>query len=102
MCKASHGVVRMSSSRVRMGPRATIHGVSQPEVEQRAPDAAGPGDPHAEHREATPFTERLTRHLVLYGLALVALQLGFRAWALAGSWFYFDDVAFMSRAMDQR
>ncbi len=42
--------------------------------------------------------ERLSRHLVLYGVGLVVLQLGFRGWALAGSWFYFDDIAFMSRA----
>jgi hypothetical protein len=44
---------------------------------------------------------RLTRHLVPYGVALVVLQLLFRGWALAGSWFYFDDIAFMSRAMNQ-
>ncbi|NYD41552.1 hypothetical protein [Nocardioides panaciterrulae] len=40
------------------------------------------------------------RAIVLVGLALVAAQLGYRAWALSGSWFYFDDLAFMSRAMN--
>jgi hypothetical protein len=34
------------------------------------------------------------------GLALIAVQLAFRAWALWGSWFYFDDLAFMSQAMN--
>src|SRR3954467_4469145 len=39
--------------------------------------------------------------ILVGGLALIAAQLGFRAWALWGSWFYFDDLAFMSRAMNQ-
>jgi hypothetical protein len=38
---------------------------------------------------------------LLAGALLIAAQLGFRTWALAGSWFYFDDLAFMSRAMNQ-
>jgi hypothetical protein len=37
---------------------------------------------------------------VVIGVALVAAQLGLRGWALAGSWFYFDDLAFMSQALN--
>ncbi|QIG42648.1 hypothetical protein G5V58_07530 [Nocardioides anomalus] len=44
---------------------------------------------------------RRPSRLVVAGLALVVAQLVFRAWALHGSWFYFDDLAFMSRAMNQ-
>jgi len=39
--------------------------------------------------------------ILVGGLALVAAQLAFRAWGLWGSWFYFDDLAFMSQAMNQ-
>jgi len=39
--------------------------------------------------------------LLVGGALLILVQLGFRAWALWGSWFYFDDLAFMSRAMNQ-
>ena len=38
---------------------------------------------------------------LLAGAGLIAVQVAFRAWALWGSWFYFDDLAFMSRAMNQ-
>ncbi|MGB0101299.1 MAG: hypothetical protein WBP61_13555 [Nocardioides sp.] len=37
---------------------------------------------------------------LLGAVLLIAAQLVFRGWALWGSWFYFDDLAFMSRAMD--
>lgn len=41
------------------------------------------------------------RGVVLAGSAMVLAQLGFRAWATLGSWFYFDDLAFMSQAMNR-
>lgn len=49
----------------------------------------------------TPGVLRRPDRFVLAGALLIVLQLGFRAWALWGSWFYFDDLAFMSRAMNQ-
>ncbi len=38
--------------------------------------------------------------MVAAGVVLVLAQLAFRGWALSGSYFYFDDLAFMSRAMN--
>ena len=38
---------------------------------------------------------------MVLGLLMIAAQLAYRGWALAGSWFYFDDLAFMSRALNQ-
>ncbi|MBZ5736882.1 hypothetical protein [Nocardioides mangrovi] len=39
--------------------------------------------------------------LLLAGALMILAQLLFRGWALWGSWFYFDDLAFMSRALNQ-
>ncbi len=49
-----------------------------------------------------PRVAALRRDRILVGgLALVVVQLAFRAWGLWGSWFYFDDLAFMSQAMNE-
>jgi len=39
--------------------------------------------------------------IVAWGLLLILAQLVLRGWALWGSWFYFDDLAFTSRALNQ-
>jgi len=38
--------------------------------------------------------------VLLAALLMCAAQLGFRAWAVFGAWFQFDDFYFLSRAMD--
>ena len=39
--------------------------------------------------------------VLLAGLGLIVLQLAFRAWAIYGAWFQFDDFAFMSRVQNE-
>ena len=51
--------------------------------------------------DTLPGVPRRPDRFLLLGALLIVAQLGFRAWALWGSWFYFDDLAFMSRAMNQ-
>ena len=54
----------------------------------------GPADaPAADGLLATP------RSVVATALALIVAQLAFRAWALSGSWYRFDDANFMSKLM---
>ncbi|MER6939736.1 hypothetical protein, partial [Nocardioides sp. NPDC000441] len=54
----------------------------------------GPTDaPAADGLLATP------RNVVATALALIVAQLAFRAWALSGSWYRFDDANFMSKLM---
>lgn len=38
--------------------------------------------------------------VVAVALALVAAQIGFRSWAVLGSWFQFDDFSFVSRVLN--
>lgn len=61
------------------------------ETQQSAPPAST-GDPA--HR-------RLSRErvVVLVAGAMILAQLGFRAWAVLGSWYRFDDANFMSKLM---
>ncbi|MBB3089306.1 hypothetical protein [Nocardioides albus] len=44
-----------------------------------------------------PVSERRPRLVLITALAMIAAQLGFRAWAVFGSWFSFDDFVFMSQ-----
>lgn len=54
----------------------------------------GPADaPAADGVLTTP------RSVVAAALALIVAQLAFRAWALSGSWYRFDDANFMSKLM---
>ena len=46
-------------------------------------------------------TRRRAQPVLGLGLALVVVQLAFRAWAVWGSWFQFDDVAFITRVLHQ-
>ena len=39
--------------------------------------------------------------VVLVGAALIAVELGFRIWAIRGSWFQFDDFSFITRVIHQ-
>lgn len=81
MCEPSH--VRYREVR----PCATLCGVPA------APDPTDQGRPHREVG---------ARDLVLGAAALlIALQLGFRAWALYGSWFYLDDFQMLDDARRQ-
>lgn len=49
--------------------------------------------------EAPPERGTTSRERVLLiGLLLIAAQLAFRAWAVYGAWFQFDDFAFLSKA----
>lgn len=43
---------------------------------------------------------RTDRPVLVIGAGLILLQLAFRAWAVYGSWFQFDDFAFLSRAFN--
>lgn len=41
------------------------------------------------------------RAVVAVGVAMIVLQLAYRAWASYGGWFLIDDFAFLARAVDQ-
>jgi hypothetical protein len=41
------------------------------------------------------------RNVVLVGIAMIAVQLGYRTWALSGGWFLIDDYGFLSDVTQQ-
>jgi len=51
---------------------------------------------------APPEVKRARSSVLRYGLLMVAGQALLRIWFLSGSWFYFDDLAFMSAGMNDR
>lgn len=53
------------------------------------------------HRGAGLTSWAREHWVMVTGATMVALQLGLRAWALSGSWFQFDDFAFLSRVLNQ-
>jgi hypothetical protein len=63
---------------------------------------------HVRHHEVpgrtrlASYRDRLATDRVLQaGLALIVLQLAFRAWATYGAWFAYDDFAFISRMRNE-
>jgi hypothetical protein len=60
-----------------------------PDVSSRAPTLS---------RSTPPLRGGLRHPALVGGLLLIAVQLVFRGWAVSGSWFQFDDFAFLSRA----
>jgi hypothetical protein len=52
------------------------------------------------HRVKSHVGTPSTRRILVLGTLLIVAALAFRLWALAGSWFYFDDLAFMSAGMN--
>ncbi len=103
MCTTSQVWLRASrNSLLRASSRETHHHVGGP------PEPAGTGarvwhspdvlSPSLE-RAIRPRTRRSP--VLLAALGLVVVQLALRGWALYGSWFQFDDFAFISRMIDQ-